>query len=250
MDKNLQESQQYKDGYQIPYTYQPRESQFQHYTGTLNLLDRDFWNTKLFGRNFLIEYPHWFNINRPQNSSPCIPPECETILTSPKWIAEATKYWNKYDKKFDPCNHQGIPTRKISDLGWDYQRYLAGCANVKSRPISHYEGEKCTPSVLGINRNVDVESKLYRLGYYNNRDRIPNDLGPRPELEDPQVARDLYNTYYSDRRHIYPNVTPYMWNNTTKIKNNYPPGVEYREYDRYLVEANTLFCQKSVTKKH
>ena len=299
--QELKKVQQYNDGFQIPYMYNPPDA-FQHYCGVMNLLDRDQWNNQLFDRNFLVSYPPWHNIVYPQSTNECILPDCYKVLENPNLNQRAADYWQKYDKNFDPCNNQGMPTNPQQNLQVQYQQQKANCVPQTPPPgcpkdsccppefrekskisSSVREFEGCSrefeelpninpgiskvnqqelakqfptkPWVNGINRNVDVESKLFRLGYYNNDDCRPNNLSDNPELSDPQAAKDLFNTYFKDTKHIYPNVTPKLFNNTTKIRNNYPIGVDYKKYNRYIYEAERCMrlkehLQKEAMKKH
>lgn len=288
----LMKKQRFNDGYNIRHVNDPDPS-FDHYTGTLNKIDRDTWNDKLSDRNFLIDYPPWYNIVYPQNTSPCVLPDCYKILKNPNLDKRSAKYYNQYTGEFNPCNHQGMPVYCNQGTSLKFQAKKTGNCQPKelkkilschpnlklckkdcdlctsqilpelSSPNQNMEypsSTKCNkshePWIYGINRNVDVESRLYRLGDYNERDTVPYNLRDHPELTDPETQRKLFNTFFQDQRHIYPNVTPKIFHNTTKIKNNYPmlhrvkyPGerpdrVNYGEYNRFLKEAQECLAKE------
>lgn len=283
----LRQVQQFNDGYNIKHVNE-KDPSFDHYVNTLNLLDRDAWNNKLNDRNFLIDYPPWININYPQNSSPCTVPDCYKNLRNPNLDQRSADYWDAYTRRFDSCNHQGMPVNCNQGTSWKFQEKVIGncspekdCRNCVDQILPDLVGESrphvdqiqlqkdytfsaivSQPWIYGINRNVDVESKLFGIEYYNNNDVQPYHLRDHPELTEPCTQKELYETYFQDNRHIYPNLTPKIFHNTTKIRNNYPIGpqninpgpyhnstrrsdrVDYETYNRFLNDFQQCVMQE------
>ena len=248
------------DGYSIRYWYNDPGEQFSHYTnnGVQNLLDRDCWNNKLSDRTFLIEYAPWYNMVYPQNTSLCIVHDSAKVLDTSELNKNALDYFNEYNKSIK-CTSTQIPTRKglctekqyidlcpQSDIKTQSRKmgatFSSHASNNESTTHRNTEqicrGSSYTPYLYqGINRNIDSESKLFGIDYYNNDDTIPNDICPDSIMTNKVTRRNLYSTYYQDDRHIYPNATPKTFHNMTKIINNYPIGVDYHKYNRYIYDA-------------
>ena len=87
----------------------------------------------------------------------------------------------------------------------------------------------------GVNKNIDAESRLFQLGEYWTQDCNEHVLCDKKQ--DPESEKQMFKTYFSDNRGIYPNMTPKTFHNFTKIINNYPIGVDYKKYNRYIYDA-------------
>lgn len=242
-----------KDGYNIQYWYDDPREQFSHYlnNGVQNLLDRDCWNNKLSDRNFLIKYPPWYNIGMPQSTSQCVIPDHTIILDNANLNKESLEYYLKYNKCTN-C-YEGVPTRKGL---CNEKQYIQIPGEKKPHRSSkdknnNNNNNRQNPSIpdtyvyQGINRNIDAESKLFGIDYYNTRDCVPNDICPDSTKSSAQDKKNLLETYFR-HEHMYPNVTPKAFHNMTKIINNYPIGVDYHKYNRYIYDAERCFASCNV----
>lgn len=261
------------DGYGIRYWYNDPCEQFSHYAndGVVNLLDRDCWNNKLSDRTFLIDYPPWYNIVYPQNTSLCIKHDSNKVLDNSELNKASLEYFDKYNRcvqcpladAYASSGINGVPTKKglcneNQYIETNPKNLVRSCKSPKvakniqkscTQSQTCKTNEETTPYLYqGINRNIDSESKLFGINYYNNNDCVPNDICPNSESRNDsktnnlKTRRELFNIYFRDERHIYPNMTPKPFHNMTKIINNYPIGVDYHKYNRYICDAERCFA--------
>ena len=90
---------------------------------------------ELFDRNFLIDYPPYYNIVYPQNTSMCVAVDTDKVLDNPELNQKSLAYWERYNKNIH-C--EGVPTEHGSPY-YGFQKKIAQCKmiNPSSRPASN-----------------------------------------------------------------------------------------------------------------
>jgi hypothetical protein len=158
---------------------------------------------------------------------------------------ESYAYWDKYNKEYSCANTLGYPMYPTQPMFWKFQQKIAQCDNTPPYRIDtnlaipndvQYAllSKNSTPWIDGIQKNIDVESKLFQLGYYNNLECYPNNLicnsptkcnnvsptGPAMLSNSPQWNQSPNDMIYQ----IPPDSTYQRFNNLTKIKSLYARG--------------------------
>lgn len=227
----------------MPLVNNPNPS-FRQYCGVLNLLDRDQWNNELNDRSFRIHYPPYNLINRPQDTSECITPDCDPLVLSAD-RKESYAYWNKFNSGYDCHKTQGYPMYPEQAMYWPFQQRIAQCPSESTAPAhintglslpNKSEFKKATeqqpnqPWTCGIQRNIDAESKLKQLGYYNNLECFPNNIicNPEKECDNTRVSPSgyrilsqspLWDSGKNDMIYSQPPPSIYQrWNNLTRVQ--------------------------------
>ena len=217
------------------------------YSGVLNQLDRDLWNNQLNDRSFAIHYPPYNLINKPQNTSQCIVPDYNPLILSAK-PEESYAYWSKYNSEYNCNNTFGYPMYPNQPMFWKFQQKIAQCDTKKPYQINNgltlpnaqmmdnaIKQQPDRPWTNGIQRNIDVESKLFQLGYYNNLECYPNNIICNPKTpcldnvaqSGPAILSNspLWNQGKDDMILHPPPCSVYQrFNNLTKVKSLYSRG--------------------------
>lgn len=188
-------------------------------TQELKYWDQRIPNEPLLDRNFVIHRPPIIYNNRPQTTDPCIGVDREWLLLNKNLENKSSRYW---------CNHlngqkyQGLPT----------QNTVNG-SKVKSKPTKRAKRRhlKCKktrkdrPWIHGTNINIDAESKLRRLDYYNPKDCIANEVHQQLKKTYIQAIHNLHQGQGDN----YMQYTPLWLNNPTRMVNQEPLNYNYKK---------------------
>lgn len=167
--------------------------------------DQRIPNEPILARNELIYRPPIIPTSYPPNTNPCI----AQSQVHNRWTLEtsdantmARDYW---------CNHlqgqlnQGVPITRLS---------------CKKEPKLNSAGNE--PWIHGTNINIDAESRLRRLHYYNPHDCINDNVLRKLAKENKEASINMYDNYYKMTNNFYPNLTRQWRNNSTKQRNTEP----------------------------
>ena len=172
--------------------------------------DQRIPNEPLFDRTFLIHRPPVIHQQYPSLTNECIESRGDWLLLNPALEKDSGNYW---------CSHlngqinQGLPTSK------HYCDYSDATVSA----------ENPSPWLTGTNINVDAESSLRRLDYYNPEDCISEKVNKKLHKKNQKASLKLYKGYHQITTH-YPSQTDNWFNNFTKIKNLEPTEYDYTEY--------------------
>jgi hypothetical protein len=176
--------------------------------------DQRIPNEPLYERNFLIQHPPVIHRNYPRNTDQCVMEDRKTqpwLLLDPALEQESANYWCGNLKR---CENQGVPT---VDAPFDR-------CNMPHKKLAKKHTDR--PWVHGVNYNIDVNSQLKRLDYYNPKDCIVKSR----ELNRLNQEANLKLLKAMQPYNFYPNVTPQMFQNPTRMVNLEPIGFDYEQY--------------------
>jgi hypothetical protein len=193
--------------------YEPDPS-FKFYNGcAMNLLDRDYWNSKLEQRNYLNAPPPVFYLNHPQMTDLCnYRPQAPLLSTSEPSVStcypnSAQQYYERYLKSTTN------PTMPVMDPKFCPQACL--CQPYTPTKQSNSTDQVYPTYITTVKRNVDVESQLRSLDHFCPRDTADSRVNPANAQQCP--SQDLQALWAQPVQ----NNTPMVWNNMTKMLNNY-----------------------------
>lgn len=177
--------------------------------------EKNIYNDEIWRRNILIKNPEVYNINPPKNTSVCIHSELEPTLSYSGIDDRSRSHW--FSNFIGSDKEIGLPVNGINtdhdNLRGNYQN-----PNIKSQPWKY-----------GINKNIDSESRLRRLGVYDNMDCIPADTIQEYRQKHKENNFMMYKNCCSHSSN-YPTETPSWFNNTTKVLNNFGANQSYEDF--------------------
>jgi len=223
-----------------------RDPSFDLWTGCPNLIDRDFWNSRLDQRTFLLKRPPVQHINYPKATDWCnMRRTTLPILTDPQNSADAQAYYEEYLQNSVPkLKNTGLPTTSNDFCSFKEMcnnKYVAkaedqnvgtclmgGCFGADLRNVGRRSTtvdqttftEKYPVGVTAVKRNIDAESSLRRLDYYCPRDTSDRRLGTSALTS--QTKIDALKDFIPDCVDPLPGIcTPLVWRNVTSMRMRY-----------------------------
>lgn len=192
-------------------------------TQELKTWDQRIPNEPIFERNFLIQRPPPIHINYPQSTTPCIKADPNQLLLNQKLQRESAAYWDQYlrGKSF-----QGLPVTPVAQT-------------LKKGEIKKIRRQRPDrPWIYGTNINIDAESKLFSLNYYNPTDCINKKVRDCLERENREASVRMHMRHHRSASQ-YLNKTPHWINNPTRMINQEPIDYNY-----------TGFLDKCAARRH
>jgi hypothetical protein len=196
-----------------------------------NYLDRDYWNDTLLSRNFLVDYAPINNIMYPQSTGLCLERATDPFIEGQalRTALDERQYWLQNNSPQSVCPAKGVPLFTCP------KKNLCKILNSETSKMTNNTGDRCIapqqpdndnstdglgPWTVGIKRNIDSDSLLKGVQFYNTRDCFENTIcySPNHELKVNQCQRDLYKQFFQDQDCIYPNYTPKWMDNQTRVK--------------------------------
>lgn len=176
--------------------------------------DQRIPNEPLFDRNFVIQHPPVIHRNYPQSTDQCIQAarnmngQQPHLLLDRNLEQQAADYWCG---NLASVEEQGVPT----------QDHPFNKCNKSVAQLA--ENDPRRPWVHGVNYNIGAESQLRGLDYYNPKDCIVNSrkLDRLNQQADAELTKAMQHDQY------YPNETPKMFNNTTRMIHS---EIDYTEF--------------------
>lgn len=176
--------------------------------------DQRIPNESLYDRVFLVQNPPVINQEYPMSTNRCVQAMSNhksVLLIDKKLEQQSADYWCG---NLNTEEEQGIPT-----VDHPFNR----C----NQPLSELQQKNPqSPWVYGVNYNIGSESQLRRLNYYNPKDCIVNPC--KLQELNRKADSELLKSMQHDQH--YPNNTPLMFNNNTRVINMEPVNFEYKRF--------------------
>jgi len=185
-------------------------------TQELKLWDQRIPNEPLFQRNFLLERPPVINRVPPITTTQCIAPPSSFLVVDPKMEYQSADYWNKH---LSQIRVEGLPTNPS----------LPKKQKRKEELSKYKQTNPEQPWLFGTNININAESKLKGLDYYNPKDCINSETFQKLYKGNAKSHVAMYHQYHVISNN-YPNDTPLWMNNPTKMINQEPINFDYTKF--------------------
>jgi len=200
------------------------------YRGTpqeLKYWDQRIPNEPLIERTFLLERPPVIYNRRLQTTSPCIGVNPKWLLLDNKLAEQSAEYWRN---NLNGQKYQGLP--------------LYDCPTKLTKKQLKQLRKKYPnqPWIYGTNKNVDAESKLLALDYYNPEDCINSKVDKKLHEQNIIANTRLYNKYHRVTNN-YLTHTPFYWDNTSKMRMQEPIDFDYTAYLNQCAQKRGLWNQ-------
>lgn len=186
-------------------------------TQELKYWDQRIPNEPLLDRNFVIHHPPVIYNNRPQTTDPCIGVDREWLLLDNKLEKKSSRYWCTH---LNSQKYHGIPTQTTVN-GSKIKYKPTKRENQQYSKCKHQRQDR--PWIHGTNINIDAESKLKRLDYYNPKDCIANNVREQLQKSYIQAVHALHQGQGGN----YLQHTPLWLNNPTRMINQEPFSYDY-----------------------
>ena len=209
---------------EYPVTHEWKEIYCHNKTGTHNVWAQDINNDKIHARNFIIDRPPTISIQRPQPTNLCIEKDYRQLHYSQTQERDSRDWWIHYNYGLKSSRRESS-RREPQGPGVQGTRPKITKAQVANISKQYQNSQ---PWLYGVDRNVEVESDLMRLG---DEHYLTLDL-----LTGPYVRR-LDDVDYS--KMTCQHQTPVTWRHRTKMINMCPP---YSQCDQLQKSTHHQQC--------
>lgn len=176
-------------------------------TQEFKIWDQRIPNEPLLDRVFLIDRPPVIHRVPPLTTGQCIAPPTQLLLLTRKIEQQSADYWRN---NLQGNGVQGLPV-----------------ASSASMPLKrHVSGYPDRPWLHGVNYNINADSELRGLNYFNPEDCVDEATLRRLQEKNNQAYIRLLQEYHVPSNN-YPNETQKWFGNTTKMINVEPINFDY-----------------------
>lgn len=185
-------------------------------TQELKVWDQRIPNEPIANRQFLFERPPVLYRVPPLTTNQCIPAPPQLMILTPTMEFQSANYW---DNNLRGKKYEGLPTDP------SLQKKKERTDKLKKLIQRHPD----RPWLHGVNINIDAESKLRGLDYYNPEDCIDSTTLKKLEEKNNESHVAMFHRYHTISNN-YPNETPHWLNNPTKMINQEPLDYDYANF--------------------
>lgn len=175
--------------------------------------DQRIPNDPIAERTFLLQRPPIIYNRQIQTTNPCIGVDSRWLILNRNLINSSEEYWAN---NFDGQKYAGLSTYNQPKLTKEQRKKLK-----REHPNK--------PWIYGINKNIDAESKVFGLDYYNPEDCISPKVQKNLRKESIEANLSLCKNYHQITEN-YLTKTPFWWDNTSKMRMQEPVSFDYTDY--------------------